>query len=152
MNSSTKIVRCRTVHELETALSYVVDDSKLAIPIDVIIDKENDETPVTIRPDYEEVVLKTLNTAFEADPNALHSLICNRVPCNTDLAEHPHVIVEESPVLRITGYSVSLLGVLNGVLTACGLPVVAAKFVPPADLGGRATFVGFCSYKPAEPK
>jgi hypothetical protein len=33
------------------------------------------------------VALQTLNEACTADPGALHALICNRVPCNTALAD-----------------------------------------------------------------
>ena len=33
------------------------------------------------------VALQTINEACTADPVALHTLICNRVPCNTALAD-----------------------------------------------------------------
>ena len=39
--------------------------------------------------------LQTLNEACTADPGALHALICNRVPCNTALADHPPIQVHD---------------------------------------------------------
>lgn len=68
-------------------------------------------------------VLRCLNTALAADPGAMTALTTNRVPCSTVLADHPHVIVNTT---RAGFYaSVGMLGVLNGVLAAMGLPAVA---------------------------
>lgn len=43
-------------------------------------------------------ILNALNTAFTADPAAMHALCSNRVPCNRGLADHPTVQVGGSPV------------------------------------------------------
>lgn len=89
-----------------------------------------------------------LNEAFRADPNAMHSLICNRVPCNQALADSPSVVVETSPVLRGDNYQVGMMCVLNAVLRANGLPLVAAAFSEESGPGDRATLLGFCTYDP----
>ena len=89
-------------------------------------------------------VLTLLNSAFNADPSAMHALIVNRVPCNNELADDPFIMVEASQVLLEESYSVGMLGVLNGVLNALGQPMVAAKF---EEIDGKNKLVGFCEYK-----
>jgi hypothetical protein len=92
-----------------------------------------------------------LNAAFAADPNAIHALLCNRVPCNTELADDPHVVCEPTPPLGDTKetYHVGALGLINAVLTASGLPRVAAKYSDTADEYGRAALLGFVEYPTA---
>lgn len=87
-----------------------------------------------------------LQRAFEADPNAMHALVCNRVPCNQALADDPDVIVDKSPVLRGCHFSVGMMGVLNGVLVACDLPRVSSKWSEERDAEGRQRMEGFCDY------
>lgn len=89
---------------------------------------------------------EVLNMAFKADPNAMHALICNRVPCNRSLADDPFVQVDESPVLPDGNFQVGALGLVNAVLAANDLPRVAAKFSDEKDSEGRAKFLGFCEY------
>lgn len=90
--------------------------------------------------------VKALNMAFKADPNAIHSLMCNRVPCNQFLADDQFVQVDASPVLPDGNFQVGALGLVNAVLAANGLPLVAAKFSDEKDSEGRAKLLGFCEY------
>jgi hypothetical protein len=87
-----------------------------------------------------------LNSAFLADPNAIHALICNRVPCNQSLADHPNVVVDTAVVLEGQFWQASMLGVLNGVLTANSLPRVATAWSDERDECDRRKFVGFVDY------
>jgi len=90
--------------------------------------------------------IDALNAAFRADPNAIHALMCNRVPCNQFLADDKFVQVDESPVLPDGHFQVGALGLVNAVLAANGLPLVAAKFWDARDAEGRAMLIGFCEY------
>jgi hypothetical protein len=92
-----------------------------------------------------------LNAAFAADPNAIHALLCNRVPCNTELADDPHVVCETTPPLGDAKetYHVGALGLINAALTASGLPRVAAKYSDTTDEYGRAALLGFVEYPTA---
>lgn len=85
-----------------------------------------------------------LQRAFEADPNAMHVLTVNRVPCNQALADDPYVIVDNPPVLGRTHFSVGMIGVLNGVLVGLDLPRIAYKLDDEVDAEGRHRFLGFC--------
>jgi hypothetical protein len=85
-----------------------------------------------------------LQRAFKADPNAMHALTVNRVPCNQALADDPDVIVDNPPVLGRTHFSVGMIGVLNGILHAVDLPRVAYKLDDEVDAEGRYRFLGFC--------
>jgi hypothetical protein len=89
---------------------------------------------------------EVMQRAYEADPNAMHSLVCIRVPCNQALADDPHVIVDRPPVLAGDFWQVGILGVLNGVLSANGLQKVAVKWSDEKDEDGRSKIVGFCDY------
>ena len=90
----------------------------------------------------------TLQAAFAADQNAIHALIVNRVPCNQFLADDPFVIVDQPPVLPAGNWQVGAIGLMNAVLAANGLPLVAAKFSDEKDTMGRAKLLGFCEYVP----
>jgi len=68
-----------------------------------------------------EKLLELMNEAFEADPHAVHSLVCNRVPCNKTLQDHPYIQVD------MLGYetdrpfaTVGFLGLLNGLCAQDG--------------------------------
>jgi hypothetical protein len=87
-----------------------------------------------------------LNSAFAADPNAIHALIVNRVPCNQALVDHPQIYVDMLTVVDSSLAQATLLGVLNGVLVANGLPRVATKWSTEADEEGRRKLLGFCDY------
>lgn len=88
---------------------------------------------------------QALQAAFEADPCAMHSLMVNRVPCNMALADDPFVVVDKSPVLETECFQVGALGLINAVLVANGLPLIAAEFSDP-DEYGRRKVTGFCDY------
>jgi hypothetical protein len=90
--------------------------------------------------------VEALNMAFKVDPNAIHSLMCNRVPCNQFLADDQFVQVDVSPVLPDGNFQVGALGLVNAVLAANGLPLVAAKFSDERDSEGRSKLLGFCEY------
>lgn len=110
-----------------------------------------DQNIVTEQPSLSKAA-ECLNTAFAADPNAIHALLVNRVPCSQALADHPHVVVDNPPVIEGQHYSVGALGLVNGVLTANGLPRIGAKFEPmPSDQEGRFKIVGFCDSNQGRP-
>jgi hypothetical protein len=94
-----------------------------------------------------DATIDCLNAAFAADPNAIHSLIVNRVPCNQALADDPHVVVDSPQALAGGWCQVGALGLVNAVLTANGLPPVAVKFesIPDEEY---SRVVGFCAYTP----
>lgn len=91
-----------------------------------------------------EKVVAALNAAFAADPGAIRALITNRVPCNMALANDPFVVVEEDRNLAGDHFAVGTMGVINGVLAAVGMPIVAAKFDMRED--GPNVFSGFIAY------
>lgn len=93
------------------------------------------------------ISVEVLQRAFDADPNAIHALVVNRVPCNQSLADDPYAVVEAARVLPQTHWQVGALGLVNAVLAANGLPLVAAKFSEPAEDGSRQ-MAGFCEYNP----
>ena len=93
------------------------------------------------------VVLATLNEAYKSDAAAIHALICNRVPCNKRLADHPTVQVELNAVASGKSYAVGMLGVLNGVVEKLTGERVAASFGEP-DKNGKRKLIGFVRYTP----
>ncbi len=93
--------------------------------------------------------IQCLNLAFDADPNAIQSLVANRVPCNQFLADDRFVQVGECQVLNGQHYQVGALGLVNAVLAAEGLPMVASMWGEP-DENGRRKLTGFCQYKPED--
>ena len=93
------------------------------------------------------VVLATLNEAYKSDAAAIHALICNRVPCNKKLANHPTVQVELNTVASGKSYAVGMLGVLNGVVERMTGERVAASFREP-NADGKCKLTGFVRYTP----
>lgn len=91
--------------------------------------------------------VEAMNNAFKADPSAFYALLCNRVPCNKDLAEDPFMVVERSVVLEGERFNVGALGIINGVLEANGLPAVAAMWEK-GEEGSPNKLDGFCEYQP----
>lgn len=70
-----------------------------------------------------EATLKLMNRAFLADPNAIHSLICNQVPCNKALSDDKHIVVDDHSKLLYQDEPcprVGLLGIINGILLEDG--------------------------------
>jgi hypothetical protein len=95
-------------------------------------------------------VIDYLNSAFAADPDAMHAMIAmNRVPCNQAMADHPDVVVGKNFITG--GWTVGTLGLINGALTSMGLPRVAIKWSDTKDENGRYQFLGFCEYNPEKP-
>jgi hypothetical protein len=86
---------------------------------------------------------QALDDAFKRDPQAMHALLCNRVPCNQALADDPFVVVEANRVIE-GAWTVGALGLVNAVLAAAGQPLVAAKFAE----GDKPALLGFCDYVP----
>lgn len=93
-----------------------------------------------------DLFVEVLQSAYDADPAAIHALICNRVPCNNALADHPTVVVDANRVAVGESYAVGLLGVLNGVCTALTDKRVAVHFSEAADEEGCRRILGFCEY------
>lgn len=94
-----------------------------------------------------DAAIRCLNNAYKRDPNAIHALVANRVPCNKGLADDPVVQVSSTPVEN-GGYNVGMLGVINGILASMGLPLLAGQWDTPPGREGPV-FVGFCRYTPA---
>lgn len=95
-------------------------------------------------------IIDLLNSAFKADPNAMHALMVNRVPCNMALADHPDIIVEKVLASDEDLFQVGLLGIINGIMHVNNLPLVAIKFTDEKDKDGRYRILGFCNYVEAQ--
>jgi hypothetical protein len=90
--------------------------------------------------------IEVLNSAFAADPAAVHALICNRVPCNSALAEHPTVVVDNNRVIGGNSHCVGALGLINGVISELTGKCIAVKFTQEVDDEGRHMILGFTEY------
>ena len=71
-------------------------------------------------------VLTILNEAHADDPKAMDALIKARVNCNDKLADHPTIQIG----VHHNGYSVGLLGILNGLfgIDSKGSGCIAASY------------------------
>lgn len=87
-----------------------------------------------------------LNAAFLADPNAIRALIINRVPCNKAIADDPFVVVHEDRNLIGEHFNVGALGLINAVLKAHNLPLVAVMRKTDEDVNEPNKMIGFCEY------
>ena len=96
-----------------------------------------------------QAAVDALNDAFRRDPVAVENLIRHRVGCNHQLAEHPTVQVRENAGIGGSVgaiYSVSALGLLNGVLeplTGQRVAIVVEDETPEAP----GKMLGFTVYK-----
>lgn len=74
-------------------------------------------------------VIELLNDAFAKDPEAINELVAIRVFCNEILANHPTIQVA-GPALSGVGYSVGLIGILNGIFGVAddGYGAIAGDF------------------------
>jgi hypothetical protein len=84
-----------------------------------------------------DVVVQILNSAYAADPHAVHCLIMNCVPCNQALADHPYVTVQDAKVSGREGAYVGAIGLINGIVAPLTGMRVAAKFGEPDNEGVR---------------
>ena len=87
-------------------------------------------------------MVDALNSAFEADPAAIHALISNRIPCNPGLLDHPHVAVMRVDTLPGKNCAIGVMGLLSGCLNAAGLPNIVSRWSEP-DGAGRRQLLGF---------
>lgn len=90
---------------------------------------------------------KAFDDAFQRDPAAFQALLVCRVPCNQALADDPLIIVETVPTLPDGHFTLGAMGLVNGALSAAGLPLVAARYSEPED-GQPSQLLGFCDYRP----
>lgn len=88
---------------------------------------------------------QVLNEAYARDPAAIHALLCNHVPCNAALVDDPHVACLPNGVTPQAHFTVGMLGVINGILAANGLPEVAAQWAVGCD---NRALLGFVDYTP----
>lgn len=83
-------------------------------------------------------MVDALNFAFASDPQAIAALFTNRMPCNQDLADGPHMVVKRVLILSFAPFfTVGALGVLNGCLHAAGLPDIVSRWSEPDESGIR---------------
>lgn len=97
--------------------------------------------------------LNVINEAYAADPAATHALLCNRVPCNKDLAAHPTVEVNMNRVLNketsinnapdYIPYNIDAFGLLNGVLAKLTGNTIIPDWSKEVDEDGRHAILGF---------
>lgn len=106
------------------------------------------ERPALDSGDLFGVFVRILNEAYDADPAAMHTLICQRVPCNQTLADHPTVQVASEPVAKTEYFSVGMLGVINGICEPITGKRVAVKFSEPDPTTKRSKILGFVEYSP----
>lgn len=98
---------------------------------------EGDHVPVSPDPStLPAKVVEVLEQALKLDSRAMSRLFSLKVVCiNRQLGEHPHVIVENDNGKDAD--TLSVLGILNGVLGYCGSQhIVAAKVGPSDELVG----------------
>lgn len=99
----------------------------------------------------QDIFLDTMNRAFHNDPNAIHSLISNQVPCKQKMVEDKSIVVEDYTKILFEddSYRVGLLGLLNGILTdARSDELLAAMWQElPTQPIPRRILVGFCLVK-----
>jgi hypothetical protein len=125
------VTTCRQLENLSQWLADISQSHRSPVPHD---------GAVSVSP-----AVAALNGAFARDPQALHALLTNRIPCNLALADDPFVVVEANRVID-NAWTVGALGLVNGVLSAVGRPLVGAKFSDPAD--GPIRLLGFVDYVP----
>ena len=96
-------------------------------------------------------VLDLLNGAFKADPAAIHALVCNHVPCNSGIADHPTIQVSVNKVTDGTEYfHVGTLGIVNGIIDELTGRRICVMFSEPDPTTKRCTMLGFKEFKPED--
>jgi hypothetical protein len=110
----------QTASTQETTASDAVDELRKKLAADPELAEQVMQELVKMQ--ISEAVLTVMQTAFEADPLAVHAACLIGTPCNQKLADHPHVVVMSSPVLpKAAGQVVGVLGFLNGILAYLGV-------------------------------
>lgn len=89
--------------------------------------------------------VELMNRLFRTDPNAVHALLINRVPCNEEFSNDPDVPVDNVRVFSDPMYQVGALGLINGILSANGQPMIAVMWSE-RDADGCSKMIGFCEY------
>lgn len=86
-----------------------------------------------------ETVIRVLSEALAADSHALNDLLSNRVTCNMNMANHPHIVTSKVGITP----SLSTFGLINGIISALTGSRIA--MVIPDDHGSP---IGFTQYVP----
>lgn len=111
---------------------------------------------MSIRPETDSII-EFLNSLLLVDPYAVAELVCDKVPCNADLAAHPTVQVQAHGTTTYIApgtFRVGMLGILNGY---CGTidegpkagwgPIIALY-----DDGKLVKFIRAEDYPPDQPE
>lgn len=85
--------------------------------------------------------LETLNNACSYDENAIHALICNRVPCDKSMGEHSDLYVETKHGLFGDNYQLTVMGLVQGLVEAMTGCKLRASFTVNENL--ESVFQGF---------
>ena len=91
-------------------------------------------TPLAIQENNAKNIIAILNEIHQMDSSVMPKLINYRVPCNSELAEHPSVQVGKGDV----GCEVGFLGILNGLvgIKPDGYGFIGAKYTDEGELSG----------------
>lgn len=99
-----------------------------------------------------QLILKTLNDAFEMDPVSVHTLLCNRVECSKDFAiNHPYIECTPTPI-DPDRYHVGTLGYINAILSAFNQARICMVFGDPVEKDGPRPMIGFDIYEQDKPQ
>jgi hypothetical protein len=90
--------------------------------------------------------IEYMESILRADPAAMHSLVNNRIPCNSQLADHPTSPVETIPTKDGDTYAVSTFGIVNGLCRKLTGKSIAVQLSDP-PVNDQRTIVGFSEYK-----
>lgn len=84
-----------------------------------------------------------MNNAFKSDPNAIFTLLHNRIPCNERLADDEFVQVFQHKVLNENSFQVDALSVINAILMSENLPTIVLDWSNNSDENGSHKLLGF---------
>ena len=96
-------------------------------------------------------IVDVLNDAFKRDPDAITKLVTTRVSCNVKLADHPTIIVREDTGVGSNTFSVSPIGLINGIIAPLLKKRIAISVLgeepPPDSKNRKPKILGFTVYK-----
>lgn len=94
------------------------------------------------------IAARVLTEAVEADPAAIRAMLCIRIPCNKEFADHPTIICDTVDTLKGEQFDVGPIGVINGILTAMGAGRVASVWSDgdENEMGHARKLLGFEPY------